>query len=78
MWNRSLCCATVALLTAWGCNRGATNETPQYVEAARRAEAGVVAPLADDTSDDIRSWVDGQVVTDWAMEIARRDHAIQG
>jgi hypothetical protein len=78
MWNRSLCCATLALLTAWSCNRGATNETPQYVEAARRAEAGVVAPLADDTSDDIRSWVDGQAVTDWTMEIARRDRAIQG
>ena len=77
MWNRGLCCATLALLTAWGCNRGATNETPQYVEAARRAEAGIVAPLSDDTGDDIRSWVDGQVVTDWAMEIARRDHAMQ-
>ena len=27
MWNRSLCCITLALLTAWGCNRRATNET---------------------------------------------------
>ena len=34
---------------------------------------GWSAPLTDDTSDDIVSWVDGQVVTDWPAEIAKRD-----
>ena len=38
----------------------------------------VVQPLAQDTSQDIVSWVDGQVVTDWAAEIAKRDRAIEG
>ena len=32
----------------------------------------------DDSSEDIMSWVDGQVVTDWAAEIAKRDRAIDG
>ena len=45
--------------------------------AAQRAEAGLVAPLADDTSDEIVSWVDGQVVTDWPAEIAKRERAIE-
>ena len=81
MWNtryRRACCAVVVLLSGWGCNRGAETSAPEYTEAARRAGSGLVAPLADDTSDEIMSWVDGQAVTDWAMEIARRDHAIQG
>ena len=36
-----------------------------------------MAPLADDTSDQIVSWVDGQAVTDWAAEIAKRERAIE-
>jgi hypothetical protein len=75
--DRNVWCALLVLLAAWGCNRG-SDEGPQYAEAAERAEAGLVAPLADDTSDDIMSWVDGQVVTDWAAEIDRRDRAIKG
>ena len=34
--------------------------------------------LKDDTSEEIVSWVDGQVVTDWAAEIAKRERAIDG
>ena len=37
-----------------------------------------MAPLEDDTSEEIVSWVDGQVVTDWAAEIAKRERAIDG
>jgi hypothetical protein len=37
-----------------------------------------VAPLADDAGDDIVSWVDGKVVTDWNAEIAKRERAIEG
>jgi hypothetical protein len=39
-------------------------------------QGGVVAPPAQDTSDQIISWVDGQPVTDWASEIRKRDEAI--
>src|SRR5688500_16567095 len=77
-WKVNVCCGSLVLLTAWGCNRGGANDTPSYAEAARRAESGVVVPLADGTRGDIRWWVDGKVITDWTMEIARRDHAIQG
>ena len=58
------CGAGLVLLTAWGCDSGPGNAAPEYTEAAQRAEAGLVAPLAEDPGDDIRSWVDGQVVTD--------------
>ena len=37
-----------------------------------------MAPLKNDTSEEIVSWVDGQVVTDWAAEIAKRERAIDG
>ena len=81
MWierYRTLCCAALALLTASGCSRGAPSRAPEYAAAAQRAQSGHVGPLADDSSDEIMSWVDGQVVADWAMEIVKRDHAIQG
>jgi hypothetical protein len=56
---------------------------------ARRAEpvkdayvggttADFVAPLKDDTGPDIVSWVDGQTITDWNAEVAKRDKAIEG
>ena len=57
--------------------RSCTSEAG-YTAAAEQAQAGLVAPLKDDTGDDIVSWVDGQVVTDWAAEITKREHAIDG
>jgi hypothetical protein len=75
--SRNVCGALLVVLTAAGCTRG-SDSAPEYADAGERAEAGLVAPLADDTSDEIMSWVDGQVVTDWAAEIERRDRAIQG
>jgi hypothetical protein len=36
-----------------------------------------MAPPADDTGDQIVSWVDGQAVTDWAAEVRKRDAAIE-
>jgi mono/diheme cytochrome c family protein len=41
------------------------------------AGGAVVAPAAEDASDQIVSWVDGQAITDWATEISKRDHAIE-
>ena len=76
--NRQLLGLALAVVTVCGCNRGSGNTGPEYAAAKERASAGLVGPLADDTSDQIVSWVDGQVVTDWAAEITRRDHAIQG
>jgi cytochrome c2 len=40
--------------------------------------ADFVAPLKDDTGPDIVSWVDGQTITDWNAEVAKRDKAIEG
>lgn len=37
----------------------------------------MVGPLKNDTSDDIVSWVDGQVVTDWPGEIQKRERAVE-
>ena len=66
------------LVSVYACNRGGGNSAPEYTAAAERASAGEVAPLSNDTSEDIISWVDGQVVTDWSAEIAKRDRAIDG
>ena len=65
------------LVTVWSCTRAEENRGPEYAAAAENAAAGFVAPLGDDTDDEIRSWVDGEVVTDWGMEIARRDRALE-
>jgi hypothetical protein len=65
------------LVTVWSCTRAEENPGPEYAAAAENAAAGFVAPLGDDTDDEIRSWVDGEVVTDWGMEIARRDRALE-
>jgi hypothetical protein len=76
------CALLMAVLTASSlsaCHSGPANGGRTYSAQTGTTtdSAIVVQPLAQDTSEDIVSWVDGQVVTDWAMEIARRDHAIQ-
>jgi hypothetical protein len=73
--------AVLVLAITWACNRGGGgggNSAPEYVAAADAAREGRVAPLPNDTSEDIVSWVDGEVVADWAAEIAKRDRAIDG
>jgi mono/diheme cytochrome c family protein len=60
------------------CSSDPATDNPEYVAAAQRAEAGLVAPLKDDTAEEIVSWVDGEVVTDWTAEIAKRERAING
>ncbi len=49
-------------LFACACGRG-TPEEKATTKAAATGTAGLVGPLTNDTSDDIVSWVDGQVVT---------------
>ena len=67
----------VLLAVAIGACRRAT-ESPQYPPADGSAGAGFVAPPKDDASDQIVSWVDGQTVTNWAAEVAKRERAIEG
>ena len=73
--------ASSVLLTllVCGCGRQASNEEPKATTTATaKGSAGLVGPLTNDTSDDIVSWVDGQVVSDWGAEIKKRDNAIDG
>ena len=65
-------------LAVCACNRGPANQNREYAAVAQPGAGGLVAPLKNDTSDEIVSWVDGQVVTDWAAEIEKRDRAING
>jgi hypothetical protein len=77
-WNTVRCCVAAVCVAVGACGRGAAPQKPEYVAAAERAQAGLVGPLKDDTGDEIVSWVDGQVVTDWAAEIVKRERAING
>ena len=75
VFTRALsCAAAIALATA--CNREPAQQGRIYADAAARADQGLVAPLDDDASAEIVSWVDGHAVTDWTAEIAKRDQAI--
>ena len=65
----------LAGLAVYACGRGAAT-TPRYDVAPGSAEGTFVAPLADDTSAEIVSWVDRQVVTDWSAEVDKRERAI--
>jgi hypothetical protein len=73
----SLVMALLAVVVC-ACGRDPSATQQPYQAAAARAASGLVAPLEGDTSDDIMSWVDGQVITDWGAEIAKRDRAIEG
>ena len=82
-WHRShlkiASMATMASIAAAVCACGGpANESRQTVAERARADGGLVSPLKDDTSDQIVSWVDGQVVTDWAAETVKRQRAIDG
>jgi len=75
--NRTLGVVLMAVAVA-ACSGAPAPENREYAAAAERADIGLVAPLANDTSEEIVSWVDGQVVTDWTAEIAKRERAIDG
>jgi hypothetical protein len=68
----------VSLGLACACSSSPAPPAPEYAAAAERFTAGLVSPLGEDTSDDIVSWVDGQLVTDWQAEISKRERAIEG
>src|SRR5215211_4305563 len=75
--NRQLLCVAVTAIALCGCNRDRGTEYKGDASAASAAQEGRVAPLQDDTSEGIVSWVDGQVVNDWPAEISKRDQALE-
>ena len=68
-----------ALLTAAvACSPAAQEPSSKRAYDGGSRAGGLVRPPASDESEDIVSWVDGAVVTDWAAERTRRTRAIQG
>jgi hypothetical protein len=64
-------------LTLSACGRGAPAQ--QTYETARQAPGAALAgPLASDATTELASWVDGQTITDWPAEVAKRERAIAG
>src|SRR2546430_3573253 len=76
--NRRLFSIGLVAVAVCACSRGSANENREYASTAGTANGGLVGPLKDDTSEQIVSWVDGQVVTDWTAEITKRERAIEG
>ena len=76
--NRRLLSIALVAVAVCACSRGPASESREYSAAARTVNAGLVGPLKDDTSAEIVSWVDGEVVTDWPAEMAKRERAIEG
>src|SRR5262245_8660302 len=74
----TLSIVTFVMASVGACGRQTATDAPEYKAAAQAAQAGFVAPLEDDSADEIMSWVDGQPVSDWASEIAKREKAIDG
>src|SRR5262245_61843524 len=77
---RSSILPILAAVTLGACGGGtpANGPAPNYAPAGGIAATGLVNPPTEDNSEEIVSWVDGKVVTDWASEIAKRDAAIDG
>src|SRR5688572_8479273 len=74
--HRILAVALVAAAMG-ACGDRPTDEPREVADQRARSARGLVGPLADDTREEILSWVDGEVVTDWAAEITKRDRAIE-
>src|SRR4029453_746168 len=75
--RRVFCVGLMAFVTC-ACGGGPAKDNSGYPAAGEARSGGRVAPLNDDSSADIVSWVDGKTVTDWPAEITKRDQAIQG
>ena len=75
---RPFVCIALSSLLVWSCGRGTSSEDTKGTPVATVPSGGLVSPLKDDSSNDIVSWVDGQVVSDWSAEIAKRERAIDG
>jgi hypothetical protein len=69
-------CAAITAVAIGACAGELARKDPSAPAAPPSAR--IVAPPDDDRSSEIVSWVDGQVVSDWTAEIAKRDRAIEG
>lgn len=76
--NRRLVSILLVAVAACACNRDPATANREYPAAPATVNGRLVAPLKDDASAEIMSWVDGQAVTDWAAEITKRERAIEG
>jgi mono/diheme cytochrome c family protein len=65
------------VVAAASCSPAPAERSAVNTAAATRAVEGVVAPLEDDATGEIVSWVDGRAVSDWTAEIAKRERAIE-
>ena len=61
-WRVSI---VVAATLACAC-RGPAKSSQADAPRTAAPDGGLVRPLQDDSSEQIVSWVDGQIVTDWA------------
>lgn len=77
MKRRRIWALAVSAAAACACSCGASNGNREYPALSETAGGTFLAPPKDDTSEQIVSWVDGQIVTDWASEVAKRDQAIE-
>ena len=68
--------ALVLTLASCSCREASRAQTREPLSAP--GAAMLVKPPAADTSDQIVSWVEGAVVTDWLAEREKRDRAIRG
>ena len=79
LWTVRFVAAVLIAGALPACNRGgSTSDTAKTAYSGTTGGGGLVAPPKTDDSDQIVSWVDGQAVTDWAAEVAKRDRAIDG
>ncbi len=66
---------TLVAVAMYACSRGSPGATRD--DQAPAASGGVIIePPKDDARPEIVSWVDGQVITDWPAESAKRQHAL--
>jgi hypothetical protein len=75
---RVIVCLVSISISAAACGGGGGTTSYDQNKPTAAADAAMVAPLKDDSSEDIVSWADGQVVKDWSAEIAKRERAISG
>ena len=68
----------LASVVVHGCGSAPENEPAAYTSPRQTVGGALAGPPENDESDQIVSWVDGQVVIDWASEIRTRDAAVTG
>ena len=79
IFTRPTCLWILGLTSIAVCGCGAApTDGGSYSGRRTTATGALVGPLENDESDGIVSWVDGEVVTDWAAEIQKRRQAIDG